>query len=71
MKIGVTVIMVFKDWLSRMGEHRKPEDIGVDEMYMHLAIFIFNFRLFAAGTDMDLALLRLSHMQKGTYYVQI
>ena len=38
-------IMVFKDWLSRMGEHRKPEDIGVDEMYMHLAIFIFNFRI--------------------------
>ena len=38
-------IMVFKDWLSRVGIHRKPEDIGVDEMYMHLAIFIFNFRI--------------------------
>ena len=30
-----------------------------------------NNRLFAPGTDMDRALLRLSHMQKGTYYVQI
>jgi hypothetical protein len=30
-----------------------------------------NDRLFAPGTDMDRALLRLSHMQKGTYYVQI
>jgi len=28
-------------------------------------------QLFAPGTDMDRALLRLSHMQKGTYYVQI
>ena len=27
--------------------------------------------LFAPGTDMDLERLRLSHMQKGTYYVQI
>jgi len=30
-----------------------------------------NNLLFAPGTDMDRALLRLSHMQKGTYYVQI
>ena len=30
-----------------------------------------NNRLFAPGTDMDRALLRLSHMQKGKYYVQI
>jgi hypothetical protein len=30
-----------------------------------------NNRLFASGTDMDQALLRLSHMHKGTYYVQI
>jgi hypothetical protein len=30
-----------------------------------------NNRLFAPGTDMDLALLCLSHMQRGTYYVQI
>ena len=30
-----------------------------------------NNRLFAAGTDMDRALLRLLHIQKGTYYVQI
>ena len=30
-----------------------------------------NNRLFAPGTDMDRALLRLSHMQKGTYYIQI
>jgi hypothetical protein len=28
-------------------------------------------RLFAPDTDMDRAILRLSHMQKGTYYVQI
>ena len=28
-------------------------------------------RLFVPGTDMDWALLRLSHMHKGTYYVQI
>jgi hypothetical protein len=30
-----------------------------------------NDRLFAPGTDMDRALLRLSHMQKGTYCIQI
>ena len=30
-----------------------------------------NNRLFAPGTDMDRERLRLSHMQKGTYYVQI
>jgi len=30
-----------------------------------------NSRLFALGTDMDRALLRLSHMQNGTYYVQM
>ena len=30
-----------------------------------------NNRLFAPGTDIDRALLHLSHMQKGTYYVQI
>ena len=30
-----------------------------------------NNRLFAPGTDMVRALLRLSHIQKGTYYVQI
>ena len=30
-----------------------------------------NNRLFATGTDMDRTLLRLSHMQKGTYYVHI
>ena len=30
-----------------------------------------NNRLFASGTDMDRERPRLSHMQKGTYYVQI
>jgi hypothetical protein len=30
-----------------------------------------NNRLFAVGTDMDRALLRLLHIQKGTHYVQI
>jgi hypothetical protein len=30
-----------------------------------------NNRLFAPGTDMDRKRLRLSHMQKGTFYVQI
>ena len=29
-----------------------------------------NNRLFAPGTDMDWAFLRLSHMQTDTYYVQ-
>ena len=32
-------IRIFKDWLSTVGEHRDPEYIGVEEMYMHLAIF--------------------------------
>ena len=32
-------IRIFKDWLSTMGERRNPEYIGVEEMYMHLAIF--------------------------------
>jgi len=30
-----------------------------------------NNQLFAPGTDMDRERLRLSHMQKGTYYVHI
>ena len=30
-----------------------------------------NNRLFVLGTDMDRGCLRLSHMQKGTYYAQI
>ena len=30
-----------------------------------------NNRSFAPGTDMDRVLLRLSHMQKGIFYVQI
>jgi hypothetical protein len=30
-----------------------------------------NNRLFSPGTDMDRAIIRLSHMQKGTFYVQI
>ena len=30
-----------------------------------------NNRLFASGTDMDREHPHLSHMQKGTYYVQI
>ena len=34
-------IRIFKDWLSRVGEHRNPEYIGVEEMYMHLARFFF------------------------------
>jgi hypothetical protein len=28
-------INIFKDWLSTVGEHRNPEYIGVEEMYMH------------------------------------
>ena len=31
-------IRIFKDWLSTVGEHRNPEYIGVEEMYMHLTI---------------------------------
>ena len=31
-------IRIFKDWLSTVGEHCNPEYIGVEEMYMHLAI---------------------------------
>ena len=32
-------IRIFKDWLSTVGEHRNPEYIGVEEMYLHPAIF--------------------------------
>jgi hypothetical protein len=32
-------IMIFKDWLSTVGELRNPEYIGVEEMYMHMARF--------------------------------
>jgi len=35
-------IRIFKDWLSTVGEHRNPEYIGVQEMYMHLARFFFS-----------------------------
>jgi hypothetical protein len=56
-------IRIFKDWLSTVGEHRNPEYIGVEEMYMHLTINFFsarhNNRLFAPGTDMDRERLRL------------
>ena len=34
-------IRIFKDWLSTVGEYRNPEYIGVEEMYMHLARFLF------------------------------
>ena len=34
-------IRIFKDWLSTVGEHRNPEYIGVEELYMHLARFFF------------------------------
>jgi hypothetical protein len=50
-------------------------------MFHHLSRFLTchndiinagqNNRLFALGTDMDRGRLRLSHMQKGTYYAQI
>jgi hypothetical protein len=32
-------IRIFKDWLSTVREHRNPEYIGVEEMYMHMARF--------------------------------
>ena len=35
-------IRIFKDWLSTVGEHRNPEYIGVEEMYMHLTIIFFS-----------------------------
>ncbi len=35
-------IRIFKDWLSTVGEHRNPEYIGVEEIYMHLARFFFS-----------------------------
>ena len=34
-------IRIFKDWLSTVGEHRNPEYIGVEEMYVHLARLFF------------------------------
>ena len=34
-------IRIFKDCLPTVGELRSPEDIGVEEMSMHLGIFFF------------------------------
>ena len=34
-------IRIFKDLLSTVGEIRNPEDIGVEEMNMHLEYFFF------------------------------
>jgi hypothetical protein len=34
-------IRIFKDGLSTVGEPRNPEDIGVEEMNMHLTRFFF------------------------------
>ena len=42
-------IRIFKDWLSTVGEHRNPEYIGVEEMYMHLAIFFFSVHEIQTG----------------------
>jgi hypothetical protein len=33
---------IFKDWLSKVGELRNPEDIGVEEMNMHLGKKFFS-----------------------------
>jgi hypothetical protein len=47
-----TEIRIFKDWhhwLSRVGEHCNPEYIGVEEMYMHLAIFFFSVHEIQTG----------------------
>ena len=35
-------IRIFKDGLSTVGELRNPEDIGGEEMNMHLARFVFS-----------------------------
>jgi hypothetical protein len=35
-------IRIFKDGLSTVGEPRNPEDIGVEEMNMHLTRFFFS-----------------------------
>jgi len=35
-------INLFKDWLSTVGEHRNPEYIGVEEMYMHPTRIVFS-----------------------------
>jgi len=35
-------IRIFKDWLSTVGEHRNPEYIGVEVMYMHLTRNFFS-----------------------------
>ena len=35
-------IRIFKDELSTVGEPRNPEDIGVEEMNMHLTRIFFS-----------------------------
>ena len=42
-KTGSDIIM-FKDWLSPVGELRDSEDIGIEEMNMHLARFVLSSR---------------------------
>ena len=37
-------IRIFKDWLSTVRELRYPEDIGVEEMNMHLEDFFQHTR---------------------------
>ena len=37
-------IRIFKDWLSTASELRNPEDIGVEEMNMHLEDFFQHTR---------------------------
>ena len=46
-------IRIFKDWLSTVGEHRNPEYIGVEEMYMHLAIFFSACTKFKQDYELD------------------
>ena len=35
-------IRIFNDWLSTVGELCNPENIGVEEMNMHLGRFFFH-----------------------------
>ena len=42
-------IRIFKDWLSTVGGHHNPEYIGVEEMYIHLAIFVFSVHEIQTG----------------------
>jgi hypothetical protein len=51
--VELSDIRIFKDYDSTVGELCNPEDIGVEEMNMHLARFFFSTHEIQTGLRTD------------------